>query len=108
MLKDGKRRSLVFGNQVASRCNILQVVVGDFLALYLIEISVKIAKETPLLMRIFSVSKRLYPIISNTQSGAFSSIEIVEDGTIVARRHGKSSSGKTLSFFQRRVSLLVG
>ena len=99
MLKDGKRRSLVFGNQIASRRDVLQVVVGDFLALYLIEISIKIAKETPLLMRIFSVTEGLYSIVSNAQSGAFSSIEIVEDGTIVARRHGKSSSGKTFSFF---------
>ena len=57
MLQDGERRVVSeFVDEVNGRIDIQQVVVGDFLAVDLVENLVQIAVEISLLMGVFAIT----------------------------------------------------
>ena len=57
MFQDRNRRLFEFGNQIRGRANVENVIEGEFLAMKLFEIFVKITVKSGALVWVFSVSQ---------------------------------------------------
>ena len=67
----------------------------------LVEHSIQISKEIPLLMRIFSIAQNLTLTYSTTEGTSFFSIEIIENGRIIIRAYPESFLSQPSTFCQR-------
>ena len=84
MLQDGERRVVSeFVDEVNGRIDVQQVVVGDFLAVDLVEHLVQIAVEISFLMGVLAITQGLLVVGRVAESASFATVEVVEDGRVV-------------------------
>ena len=100
MLQYGESSICEFINQVNGSVDIEQVVIRDFLTVYLVEHSIYVTIEITFLMRVLTIPQSLLVVGGLTESRPFFAIEIVEDSRIVMRRYGKRLFGKPTAFFE--------
>ena len=103
MLEDGEGDFVELVNQVYGRIDVDEVVVGYFLAVYLVEHGFQIAEEVALLVGVLAVAE-LFGLLDGAAEGReVVAVEIVEDGRVVVGRHGKGFLGEPAALFQRGV-----
>lgn len=84
MLQDGERRVVAeFVDEVYGSVDVQQVVVGDFLAVDLVEHFVQIAVEISLLMGVLAITQGLLVVGRVAEGTSFATVEVVEDGRVV-------------------------
>ena len=81
-----------------------QVVIRNLFSVKLFEHFIEISEKESFLMRIFSVTQRLWIIASSPESRIITTVEIIENSGIISRRNGKCLFGKPITIFQRRGS----
>ena len=83
MLQDGKGGLAELINQIHGSLDVEQVVVGDLLAMHLVEEALKVAVEVALLVGILAVAQGLLVAGAVAEGRALATVEVVEDGAVV-------------------------
>ena len=102
VLQDGEGGFLEFVDQVDGRIDVQQVVVGDFLAVDLVEHLIQVAVEVALLVRILAVAQGRLVVGRATEGRSVLAVEVVEDGRVVVGRYAEGFLGKPAALLQRR------
>ena len=101
VLQHGEGGFREFVNQVYGSIDVEQVVVGDFLAVDLVEHGIEVAVEVTLLVRVLAVAQGLLVVCRLAESSALLTVEVIEDSRVVVGRDGKRLFGKPAALFQR-------
>ena len=107
VFQNGESGPVKFRNQRNGGIDVEQVVVRNLLAVELLEHLVEVAIEYTLLVGILAVAQHLGVVAGIAEGRAFATVEVVEDGAVVARRHSECLFGKPAAVFERGVGTLL-
>ena len=92
MLEDGEGGLVEVLDEADGSLDVLEVVVGEFLAVQLGEVSREVSVEDSTLVWVLPIAQGLCGVSAETQGGGIGPVEPAEDGSVVAGAHGEGTT----------------